>query len=105
MNMIDAMHPEGKKVNRYREGWIDCCDILCNALSRVMKRIDDFERTTEHDDIDGIVSVSQQRTALGAFAEYMMEHSNCNDGKTAKDYVSDFMASNVKAIHRTKYDL
>jgi hypothetical protein len=36
-----------------------------------------------------VVGQSEQ---LLAFGWYMMEHSNVNDGKTAKDYLEDFLS-------------
>jgi hypothetical protein len=50
---------------------------------------DEIAEQVKNFSIPAVVGQSEQ---LLAFGWYMMEHSNVNDGKTAKDYLEDFLS-------------
>ena len=75
-------------------------ETIASELQLLMDGVNSKEQTVEEivayirwrDKQLTIPVVVGQSEQLLAFGWYMMEHSNVNDGKTAKDYLEDFLS-------------
>ena len=76
-------------LNKYcqPEDWNNLEECLKDSIltNNVIEHMERYAALRTHN----VVGRSEQ---LLAFGWYMMEHSNVNDGKTAKDYLEDFLS-------------
>jgi hypothetical protein len=70
---------QGRDLTIYQKG-----DALVE-FNKLLDYVEELEQLT----IPAVVGRSEQ---LLAFAQYMCEHQNNLDGKTAKDYLQDFLS-------------